>query len=255
MATDQRIICVTGATSGIGRATALRFLKEGWKVIAVGRRRERLDELAAKGGASLLPVQLDVSDREAVAKAFSSLPEAFKPIDVLVNNAGGAHGRDKVMESSLDDWETMINANIKGVLYCTKAVVDDMVKRDKGHIVNIGSVASIYAYPGANTYGGTKAFVAQFTQNLRSDLHGTKVRTTNIEPGLLESEFSLVRFKGNADQASSVYTNCQPLLPEDLADIIHYVVSVPAHVNIGRLQVMPVCQSDGGTVIYKEPSR
>jgi NADP-dependent 3-hydroxy acid dehydrogenase YdfG len=255
MASDQRIVCVTGATSGIGRATALRFLKEGWKVIAVGRRRERLEELAAGGGPALLPLPQDVGDREAEAKAFSSLPETFKPLDVLVNNAGGAHGRDTIMNASLDDWETMINVNIKGVLYCTMAVVKDMVKRDRGHIVNIGSVASFFAYPGANAYGGTKAFVAQFTQNLRSDLHGTKVRTTTIEPGLLESEFSLVRFKGDAERAGAVYADCRPLLPEDLADIIHYVVSVPPHVNIGRLQVMPVCQSDGGSVIYKGRNR
>ena len=252
MGSSQRIICVTGATSGIGRATAQRFLKEGWKVIAIGRRHERLESLAAEGGASLLPLPLDVSDRDAVAKAFASLPEAFAPIDVLVNNAGGAHGLSKTMDASLDDWETMIDANIKGVLYCTKAVVQSMVDRGTGHIVNIGSIAAFTAYPGANTYGGTKAFVAQFTRNLRSDLHGTNVRATNIEPGLLESEFSVVRMKGDTEKADAVYANCQPLRPEDLADIVYYTVTLPPHVNIGRLQVTPVCQSDAGSVIYRD---
>ena len=255
MGSGQRIACVTGATSGIGRATAQRFLREGWKVIAIGRRSERLEELAAEGGACVLPLSLDVSDRAAVAKAFASLPEAFTPIDVLVNNAGGAHGMDKIMTADLDDWETMINANIKGVLYCTKAVVQSMVDRSTGHIVNIGSVAAYTAYAGANTYGGTKAFVAQFSRNLRSDLHGTNVRVTNIEPGLLESEFSLVRLKGDTGKATAVYADCQPLRPEDLADILYYIVTLPSHVNIGRLQVTPVCQSDVGSAIYKGPAR
>lgn len=249
----QRIICVTGATSGIGRGVARRFLKEGWKVIAIGRRRDRLDELAAEGGASLLPLSLDVSDKEAVAKAFASLPAAFSPIDVLVNNAGGAHGLDKAMDASLEDWETMINVNVKGLLYCTKAVVSQMAGRGAGHIVNIGSVAAHTAYPGANTYGGCKAFVAQFSRNLRSDLHGTNVRVSNIEPGLLESEFSLVRLKGDQNRAESVYAGCTPLTPEDLADIVWYVTNLPAHVNIGRLEVTPVCQSDGGSVVFKTP--
>ena len=251
MASDRRVICVTGATSGIGRATAVRFLKEGWRVIAVGRRRERLEELAAEFGDSVLPLPLDVSDKEAVKNAFASLPETFKPIDILVNNAGGAHGLDKAMDASLDDWETMINVNIRGLLYCTKIVVGDMAKRGIGHIVNIGSVASYTTYAGANVYGGTKAFVAQFSRNLRSDLHGTNVRVTNIEPGLLESEFSLVRLKGDAAKADAVYANCDPLTPEDLADVVHYVTSVPKHVNIDLVRVKPVCQSETGNLIYK----
>ena len=252
MASNQRIICVTGATSGIGRATAVRFIKEGWKVIATGRRRERLAELALEAGDACLPLPLDVSDRQAVAEAFASLPDAFRPIDVLVNNAGGAIGLEKSMTASLDDWETMVDANIKGVLYCTKAVISGMAERGSGHIVNIASVAAYTAYVGANVYGGTKAFVTQFSRNLRSDLHGTGVRVSNIEPGLLESEFSTVRFKGDKDRADTVYDGCDPLTPEDLADIIHYVVSVPKHVNIGKLQVMPVCQSETGTLVYKK---
>ena len=255
MGSDQRIICVTGATSGIGRATALRFLKEGWKVIAAGRRRERLEELAVEGGDRLFPLQLDVSDRAAVAKAFASLPDAFMPIDVLVNNAGGALGQDKAMDASIDDWETMVNVNIMGVLYCTKVVVGDMAKRGVGHIVNIGSVAGSTAYAGANVYGASKAFVSQFSRNLRCDLHGTNVRVTNIEPGLLESEFSMVRLKGDKDKAEAVYSGTEPLVPEDLADLIHYVVNVPRHVNIGRVYITPVCQSEQGNQIYRGPGR
>lgn len=251
MAADKRVICVTGATSGIGRATAVRFVKEGWRVIAAGRRAERLDELAAEFGGSVLPLKLDVSDKAAVAEAFASLPEAFAPIDVLVNNAGGAHGLDKAMEASLDDWETMIDVNIKGLLYCTKAVLHSMVERGSGHIINIGSVASYTAYAGANVYGGAKAFVAQFTRNLRSDLHGTGVRATDIQPGLLESEFSLVRLKGDAAKADAVYAGAEPLTPEDLADIIHYVTCVPPHVDIELVRVKPVCQSDAGNLIFK----
>lgn len=252
MISDQRVICVTGATSGIGRATALRFIKEGWKVVAIGRRRERLAELALEAGPAFLPLPLDVSDRKAVRAAFASLPDGFKPIDVLVNNAGGAIGLDSAMDASLDDWEAMVDANVKGVLYCTKAVVGDMAARGSGFIVNISSIAAYTAYAGANVYGATKAFVSQFSRNLRSDLHGTGVRVSNIEPGLLESEFSTVRFKGDNAKADSVYEGTEPLTPEDLADIIHYVVTAPAHVNIGRVQVMPVCQSETGTQTYRK---
>jgi len=252
MASDQRVICVTGATSGIGKATALRFLREGWKVIAAGRRRERLAEIALEAGADFLPLPLDVSDRDAVRAAFASIPTAFRPIDVLVNNAGSAIGLDSAMNASLDDWEAMVNANVKGVLYCTKAVVGDMAARGSGFIVNISSIAAYTAYAGANVYGGTKAFVSQFSRNLRSDLHGTGVRVSNIEPGMLESEFSTVRFKGDSAKADSVYEGAEPLTPDDLADIIYYVVNTPPRVNIGRLQVMPVCQSETGTQVYRK---
>lgn len=255
MANNTRVICVTGATSGIGRATAVRFLEEGWKVIATGRRRERLDELAAKYGDAVLPLTLDVSDRNAVGKAFATLPAPFTPVDVLVNNAGGALGLDTAMTASLDDWDVMVDTNIKGLLYCTKAVVGDMVKRGSGHIVNIGSVASYTAYAGANVYGGTKAFVNQFSRNLRSDLHGTGVRVTNIEPGMLKSEFSLVRLKGDEAKAEAIYAGKDPLTPEDLADIIVYVTGVPPHVDIELLRVKPVCQTDTGNLIYKCPTR
>lgn len=252
MVSDQRVICVTGATSGLGKATALRFLQEGWKVIAVGRRRERLAEMALASGAAFLPLPLDVSDRAAVQAAFASIPSEFKPIDVLVNNAGGALGLEKSMDASLDDWDTMVNANVKGVLYCTKAVIGDMAARGSGFIVNVSSIAAYTAYSGANVYGGTKAFVSQFSRNLRSELHGTGVRVSNIEPGMVESEFSRVRFKGDNERADSVYKGIEALTPADMADIIYYVVNTPPHVNIGRLQVTPVCQSETGTLVYRK---
>jgi 3-hydroxy acid dehydrogenase/malonic semialdehyde reductase len=250
----SRVVCVTGATSGIGKAAAVRFAKEGWSVIGTGRRKERLLELASELGAAFHPLPLDVRDRKAVAAAFASLPAAFTPIDVLVNNAGLALGREPAWEASLDDWDVMVDTNIKGLYYCTKAVLGAMVKRGSGHIINISSIAGNYTYLGGNTYSSSKAFVSHFSRNLRSDLHGTNVRVTNIEPGMLESEFSLVRFKGDAEKADGVYQGIAPLSPEDLADVIWYAATVPAHVNICRVEVMPVCQSVGATLISRKQS-
>ena len=249
----SRIICVTGATSGIGKATALRFAKEGWKVIGTGRRADRLQELAAQIGAAFLPLELDVRDKDAVAKAFASLPAAFTPIDVLVNNAGLALGREAAWQVPLEDWDTMVNTNIKGLYYCTRAVLEDMATRGSGHIINISSIAGNYSYPGGNVYGSSKAFVTHFSSNLRCDLHGTGVRVTNVEPGMLETEFSLVRFKGDEGKASKIYEGAEPMTADDLADIIYYAANVPAHVDISRIEVMPTCQSTGATrVAVKE---
>lgn len=248
---DSKIICVTGATSGIGKSTAKIFAKNNWKVIATGRRQDRLTQLSSELGNNCLPLCFDVSDKKAVNEAFSSLPKEFQPIDVLINNAGAALGLDTSMDASIEDWETMVNSNILGLLYCTKAVIKQMAERKKGTIVNIASIAAYTAYKGANVYGSTKAFVCQFSRNLRCDLHGSNVRVCNIEPGMLESEFSLVRFKGDAKRADTVYADCQPLTPDDLADIIYFAVNTPQHVNIGRIQVMPTCQSETGTIVYK----
>lgn len=252
MTSYKGIICVTGATAGIGKAVAQRFLKDGWKVIAIGRRRERLDELAKEYGDAVLPLPLDVTDRKGVENAFASLPGAFKPIDVLVNNAGSAFGVDTAQNASLDNWESMVQLNVNGLLYCTRAVVSEMAARGKGFIVNIGSVAAYNAYKGGNVYGATKAFVEQFSRNLRCDLHGTGVRVANIEPGLLASEFSLVRLKDET-KAAAVYADCEPLVPDDLADLVSYVVNTPAHVNINQVEIMPVCQSGAGMQIYRKP--
>ena len=239
-------VLVTGATAGVGLAVARRFVKEGARVIATGRRGERLDALKAELGDRLLPVTLDVTDREAVQKAFESLPADFAQVDVLVNNAGLALGLDPAQAARLDDWDVMVDTNVKGLLYCTRAALPGMVARDRGHVINLGSVAAEFPYPGGNVYGATKAFVHQFSLNLRADLHGTSVRVTDIEPGIVGgTEFSNVRFRGDDARAASLYANMQPLTPEDIADTVHWVASRPAHVNINVISMMPVAQSFG----------
>ena len=246
-------IFITGATSGIGRATAEKFLQEGWNVIAAGRRESRLRELAdTYGSEKLLPLVLDVRDRAAVQAAFAALQPPFAPVDVLLNNAGLALGVSVAQQSDPDDWNTMVDTNIKGILHCTRAVLPSMVERNAGHIVNIGSIAGSYAYVGGNVYGATKAFVEQFSRNLRCDLHGTDVRVTNIEPGLLESEFTLVRLKGNEEGSRKLYEDAEPLRPVDIAECIWWAVQRPAHVNICRIEVMPVCQRNGATQVFRK---
>ena len=247
-------ICITGATSGIGRATLERFVREGWKAIAVGRRKERLEELKEAYPESVVAViPLDVRDRKAVFTALSELESSLaEPISVLVNNAGLALGLDPVQCCDVDDWENMVDTNIKGLLYCTRALLPGMVQRGAGHVVNIGSIAGSWPYPGGNVYGATKSFVLQFSRNLRCDLHGTGIRVTNIEPGLLETEFSLVRFKGDEGRAATVYEGTEPLTAADIANIVWFAVSVPAHVNINHIEVMPVCQSLGSTRVCRK---
>ena len=247
-----KTVCITGATSGIGRSCAERFVAEGWQVIATGRREDRLNELAAAHPGTIHPLVLDVRDKDAVFKAFASLPAAFAAVDTLVNNAGLALGLEPAQAASLDDWDTMVDTNIKGLMYCTRALLPGMVERKRGHVLNIGSIAGSYAYPGGNTYGATKAFVEQFSRNLRCDLHGTGVRVTNIEPGLLETEFSLVRFKGDTAAADALYNGSDPLRPEDIAEIVWWANARPAHVNICRVEVMPTCQSNAALRVWKE---
>jgi len=243
----KKTILITGATSGFGRACAFKFAKEGWRVIATGRRKQRLDELVSDLGAEqIYPIVLDVRDRQAVQEAVAGLPSEFSSIDVLFNNAGLALGLGPAYEASLDEWDQMVDTNIKGLTYCTRAVLPGMVERKSGHVVNMGSVAGDYPYMGGNAYGASKAFVKQFSLNLRADLAGTRVRVTNIEPGLAESEFSLVRFSGDRDKADKIYQGTDPLRPEDIAEMVYWVVNQPAHVNINRLEVMPTCQSFAG---------
>ena len=239
------IVLITGATSGFGKACALRFAKEGWRLILAARRNERLKALQEKlsSETSVHILKLDVRDQKAVMNELTNLPENFSKIDILVNNAGLALGLEPVHESDISDWNTMVDTNIKGLMYCTRAVLPQMTVRNRGHIINIGSVAGDWPYPGGNVYGATKAFVKQFSRNLRADLFGTAVRVTNIEPGLAKSEFSIVRFKGDTKKAAQVYEGTQPIMPEDIAEMIYWVVSLPPHININRLEVMPTCQT------------
>lgn len=236
---------ITGATSGFGAACARRFAENGWRLILCGRRLDRLDTLRDQLAATV-PVHafpLDVRDETAVNTAVAALPDGFDTVDLLINNAGLALGLEPAHRCDMQDWQTMIDTNIKGLLYCTRALLPGMVERNRGHIVNIGSVAGNYPYPGGNVYGGTKAFVKQFSRNLRADLLGTRVRVTNVEPGMAESEFSLVRFKGDDGKAAQVYQNVQPLQPEDVADTVFWVTTRPEHVNINSVELMPVCQA------------
>ena len=250
-----KTIFITGATSGFGLACARRFADEGWRLIVTGRRRDRLDQLTAElSGRPVLAVQLDVRDRDAVRGVIAALPEGFADIDVLVINAGLALGLEGAARADLDDWETMIDTNIKGLCYLTRCLLPAMVARDRGHIVNLGSIAGTYPYPGGNVYGATKAFVKQFSRNLIADLIHTRIRVTNIEPGLAESEFSLVRFHGDRDRADAVYRGTQPLTPADIAEIVHWVTSVPPHVNICSVEVMPVCQGCGPLAVHRQGS-
>ena len=239
-----KTILITGATAGFGQAMARRFAAEGWNLVITGRRTQRLEELkAALAPAEVHTLTFDVRDREACEQAIKTLPGDFAKIDVLVNNAGLALGLEPAQACDLDDWETMIDTNIKGLTYMTRAVLPGMVERDTGHVVNLGSVAGTYPYPGGNCYGGTKAFVNHFSKNLRADLLGTKVRVTNIEPGLCETEFSVVRFKGDKAAADKVYEGTQPITPEDIAECVFWTTNLPAHVNINALEVMPVQQA------------
>ena len=239
-----KVALVTGATSGFGEVIAEAFVRAGAKVVATGRRGERLDALAARLGKDRVhALPLDVRDRAAVDAAIRGLPAPLAAIDVLVNNAGLALGLEGAPRASLDDWDTMIDTNCRGLVTMTRAVLPGMVERNRGHVVNIGSVAGSYPYPGGNVYGATKAFVHQFTLNLRSDLLGTAVRATSIEPGMAETEFSLVRFNGDTAKASKVYEGVKPLTSADVAEAVLWTVSLPPHVNVNVLELMCVQQA------------
>ncbi len=235
---------VTGATSGFGLATCRKLIQAGYKVIGTGRRIERLNALKAEFGEHFLPLAFDVSDVEQTTQALNSRPEGWRQVDLLVNNAGLALGLEPAHKTDLNDWYQMIDTNIKGLVTVTRLILPEMVERNVGHIINLGSIAGTYPYPGGNVYGGTKAFVKQFSLNLRADLAGTAIRVSNVEPGLCGgTEFSNVRFKGDDDKAAKVYENVQYVKPEDIADIVLWLNQQPPHVNINRIEVMPVAQS------------
>jgi 3-hydroxy acid dehydrogenase/malonic semialdehyde reductase len=249
------IILITGATAGFGAAITRRFARDDHRIVAVGRRAERLEALRAELGAEAVhTLQLDVRDRDAVASALGSLPAGFAEVDVLVNNAGLALGLEPAQRASLPDWDTMIATNVTGLVHVTRALLPGMVARDRGHVVNIGSTAARYPYPGGNVYGATKAFVRQFSLNLRADLTGTRVRVTDVEPGLVGgSEFSAVRFGGDVGRAAKVYEGADPLVPEDVAEAVHWVATLPPRVNINVLEMMPVSQSFAPLAITRRP--
>ncbi|WP_447591485.1 SDR family NAD(P)-dependent oxidoreductase [Stenotrophomonas rhizophila] len=247
-----RTALITGATSGFGAAAVHRFAQAGWRVIATGRRAERLQPLVdAYGPERVHAAVFDVRDSTAMEAALAALPADFAAIDLLVNNAGLAQGTAPAQSASLDDWRTMIDTNVTALVTLTHRLLPQLVER-KGAIINISSVAGVYPYPGGNAYGGTKAFVSQFSLGLRADLHGTGVRVTTIEPGMAETEFTLVRTHGNQAASDTLYTGANPMTADDIAEQIFWVANLPAHLNINRLELMPVSQSFAGFQVARD---
>ena len=251
-ATAPGTALVTGATAGFGAAITRKLVARGWRVIAAGRRQARLDDLAAELDDAVLPLALDVTDAVSVAALPGSLPASWQQVDLLVNNAGLAAGLSPAQDADLGGWDRMVATNVTGLIHVTHALLHGMVKRDRGHVVNLGSIAGDYAYPGGHVYGATKAFVKQFTLNLKADLVGTNVRVTDIEPGLCGgTEFSVVRFDGDAAKAEAVYRGTTPLTAEDIAEAVAWVVTLPAHVNINRIEMMPTCQGPASLAVKR----
>jgi 3-hydroxy acid dehydrogenase/malonic semialdehyde reductase len=242
---SSETVLITGASSGIGEAAARQFAAEGARLVLVARRADRLEALAASLPVPCHVLGLDLRDGPGFERAFAALPGEFAEVSVVVNNAGGALGLEPAQRADLSDWQTMIDVNITALLRVTRAALPGMVARRRGHVINLGSVAGTYPYPGGNVYGAAKAFVAQFALNLRCDLAGTGVRVTNVEPGMVETEFSLVRFKGDGARAQAVYENMKPLGPDDIAEVLVWCATRPPHVNINRVELMPTQQSFG----------
>ena len=253
MALFEQIVMITGASSGIGEACAKVLAQAGAKLILAARRQERLDQLATELSkfTQIYLLPLDVRDRVAVESSISSLPTAWSDVDVLINDAGLSRGLGKLYEGSFEDWEEMIDTNIKGLLYLTRAVVPGMVSRGRGHVVNLGSIAGHQTYPGGNVYCATKAAVRAISEGLKQDLLGTPVRVSSVDPGLVETEFSQVRFRGDAERAKQVYGGLTPLTPADVADVIFFCVTRPPHVNISEVLLMPTDQA-GATLFNRQ---
>ena len=242
-------IFITGATSGIGKATALAYAKQSsdHQFILLGRRTERLEALANEIGSERCHlIALDIRDSEALTNAIETLPTPYNKVDILVNNAGLALGLEPAHKASLDDWQRMVDTNITSLMTLTRLILPSMVERNHGHIINLGSMAGTYPYPGGNVYGATKAFVEQFSLNLRADLIGTHIRVTNMEPGMTETEFSEVRFHGDKDKSDNLYNSHEALQAEDIARAIIWVTNQPAHMNVNRMEIMPTCQAPAG---------
>jgi len=246
-------ILISGATSGFGAATVERFAKAGWRIVATGRRAERLQQLVDRHGAGQVhAAAFDIRDAEAMQAALDAIPPAFREIDVLVNNAGLALGTASAQRADLAQWRQMIDTNITALATLTHQLLPTLIAR-RGAIFNISSIAASYPYTGGNVYGATKAFVTQFSLNLRADLHGTGVRVTSIEPGLAETEFTLVRTSGDQAASDNLYAGAQPITGEDIAETIWWVANLPSHLNVNRLEVMPVSQSFAGLQIHRDP--
>ncbi len=248
---SAKTILITGVTGGFGAAMARKFGAAGWNLILQGRNADRLNAIidTISGAQSITPILFDMRDDAAMRTAFEKLPA----LDVLVNNAGLALGLEPAQRADLNDWDEMIATNIRSLTHITRLALPNMVERATGHIINIGSVAGTYPYAGGNVYGATKAFVHQFSLNLRADLHGTGVRVTNIEPGLAETNFSRTRFKGDAEKASSVYTGTEPLTGDDIAEAVFWTATLPAHMNINTMEIMPTGQSFAGMQVHRRP--
>lgn len=250
----QSTVFITGASSGFGEACARRFAQAGWKLVITGRRTDRLDALAAELASTteVLALTLDVRDRTAMQAAIDALPDGFAKLRGLINNAGLALGIEPAQRCSLDDWDTMVDTNVKGLMYATRMLLPRLIAHGAGaSIVNIGSVAGRWPYPGGNVYGATKAFVRQLSLNLRCDLAGTGVRVSDLEPGLCESEFSLVRFRGDQARYDATYAGADPVQPQDIAETVLWLMNQPAHININTLEIMPVSQSWAGFAIER----
>lgn len=249
---SDHIVFVTGAGAGIGAATARRYAAEGARVVAADHQADRLDATRAGLEQRVHPLQLDLRNRDAVFAAFASLPAAFRDVSILVNNAGVGPGLEPAHLARIEDWEAIVDTNIKGVLYCTRAALPGMVARNRGHIVNLSSTAATSNYKGGNVYGGSKAFVRQFSLNLRCDLLGTKVRVTSIEPGLTQTRFSEVRLRGDAAKIEEHYRGLTPLSGEDLADAIFYATMLPEHVSVTTMQIVPTAMAPAGYAFARD---
>ncbi|SIQ95955.1 3-hydroxy acid dehydrogenase / malonic semialdehyde reductase [Aeromonas sp. RU39B] len=247
------IALVTGASAGFGMAISRLLVANGWKVIGSGRRAERLQTLQNELGDAFLPLVFDVQDRAATEAAIAALPADWQAVDLLVNNAGLALGLEPAHKASMEDWEQMIATNVMGLARVTRLLLPGMVERGRGHVINIGSIAGTYPYPGGNVYGATKAFVKQFSLNLRADLAGTPIRVTNVEPGMCGgTEFSNVRFHGDDAKAAAVYQGVEFIQPEDIANTVLWISQQPAHFNVNSIEVMPVAQSFGPLVVKRQ---
>ena len=245
-------VLITGATGDFGKAFCKRYAEIGCKIIVHGRNKDKVEALCAELETDTYPLVFDVTDKQASLQALSSVPSKYQNIDLLINNAGGALGLDKAQDALLEDWENMISMNVTGLVRVTNVILKGMANRKKGHIINIGSISGNWPYPGGHVYCATKAFVKQFSLAIRADLQGTNVRVSNIEPGMVETKFSYERFKGDKDRADAVYANTTPLTAEDIAETVFWTSTLPQHVNINTLEVMPTKQTFAGLVTERD---